>query len=278
MKIVKHYYIPYDENTFAMLVANDIKVEISKADNVIGYEKMIFDIYHDPEDLTLVNLIPNAPSCSWLYFSDEELCSADWLVMRPKSPKIDSRDESTLEYSCKIEKKSGNFVERGAYHHKQVSPFSLSPIKWSANNHIYSAYDGDNFVFCDDFFRNLLESRFCGVSFLPVTWWKKNIDLPNAHQLQINNVLPQSALVIPPSVSKSHCPMCGREKYEINSEFILNVKKKYLNASEDFYKTPEIFGTGRERSLWIVSNKVYVLLKSMKLTRGLIFEPVVLCD
>ena len=272
MRIINHYFIPFDFEIYQELLRNNCKVEVLE----MPFAKdMAFDICCDEYNESLVKKIPFSPTCSWLSFSTEELNRAEWLVMYPRSPKLESKDKGTLEFSCLIKKNVDSFIQEGAYHHRQIAPFAFSSIKWTKNNHLYSAYEGDNFVFCDELLKNYIEREgLCGITFEPVIRWKDGDVMPNAFQLQITNTLSSEALIIPESTKRTFCPMCGREKYEIDSKFILRIKEKYLDKSIDFYKTAEIFGPGRERSLWIVSARAYSLLTSKQLARGFAFEPV----
>ena len=277
MKVVHHYYIEFDREVFDILSGNNIKVKVDDPNNAIGNTKMIFDICHEPDDLSLINRIPYSSSCSWLHFSKEEIACADWLYMYPNTPMLESRDSSTIEFLCKIQTSVGNFIQEGAYHQKQVKPFSLTPPKWTNRNHLYSAYEGDNFIFCDDFFKRLIEDNgLIGLRFAPVIWWKKNTTLPDTHQLNITNCLPHEAIVVTDMMKEFKCPFCGRQKYEFDSLFRLHLRGEFLDKSVDFYKTPEIFGTGREHYLLVVSHRVYSLMSSLKIERSWNFHPVII--
>ena len=79
-------------------------------------------------------------------------------------------------------------------------------------------------------------------------------------------------------IHRDSCPQCGRKKYIPETTFQLHAKQSYLDPGIDFYSTESIFGSGREHPILIASNRVYRILRNMKLIRNLCFEPVILTD
>ena len=73
-----------------------------------------------------------------LVFTDQELSSAKWLMVRSTNMKIDSLGENTFSYLCPA-KVDPPFLTK--YHMTQVGPFEFRPVKWKKNNHFYSTYE-----------------------------------------------------------------------------------------------------------------------------------------
>jgi len=220
------------------------------------------------------------PECNskWIEYSEIDLSKAEWLTMHSKNMKLNSKNDKTLEFSCLIEKKIDNFTQVGAHHQKQIAPFYFNPVKWSNNNHFYSSYEGGTeIIFCDDYAKRITqEEKLTGIAFDKVMWYRKNIPLPAIHQLNITHMLPNDALILSEKAKETHCPSCGRKKYILDSLFQLKVKKEYMDNMTDFCKTEDLFGSGREHPLLLISQHVYDVFKSFGMIRNLVFEPVII--
>lgn len=277
MKIKNHFCIDYHPLLHKRLVDDGINVEV---ESLVGTLSMIFQIYTDPNEKlnTYGNLLPIDKALRNLYFTNQELENAKWLKMRSANIKLDAKTEDTFEKSCRYERMVWNGTTYyGYYHEKQVKPFAFNPIKWTKNNHFYSSYSGGwEIIFCDDFAKDLfIKQNFKGVSFGEVLWGKKGITLPNAHQIVIDNILPEKAFLNLDATEERFCPLCGRKRYFYNTVFQFKIDGNYLDENQDFYTTDDIFGECTEFPISIVSQRVYSTLSSLGLTRSLNFEPVI---
>ena len=214
----------------------------------------------------------------FIEFEQNELDEAEWLTFRSKNMKLNSMNWNTFRYTCP---KSDDTNIRYSYHEDQLSPFEFSSVKWSNNNHFYSSYEGGfHIIFCDDYACDIINKNgLVGVRFDGVLKYKKNVYLPNVHQMVYPNVLPLESMVLDEAKKEISCPYCGKKKYVINREFRLKIKREFIDESLDFYDTIKMFNmdeTGSVHSIPIISKHAYSVLKSHNLIRNLVFEPVIL--
>lgn len=279
MKTVVYFCIQNNSIIQEKLEQYHMKYDLFPSGTLFQEEYIRFTLYkEDPAYQALQEILP-ASSGSWLDFSKQELEEAPWLAFRSSNMKLNSMNPHTFAFSCPIVTRIGNLEEHGAYHQKQVAPYTFKPVKWTSNNHFYSSYEGGyETIFCDDYAKEIfLQNHFQGVVFETVMWYRKDIALPNVHQLCFTNILPTQALLLD-KVDIFECPQCGRKKYIPETTFQLHAKQSYFDPGIDFYSTESIFGSGREHPILIASNRVYRILRNMKLIRNLCFEPVILTD
>lgn len=285
MKTKLYYYIPFNPNILEFLEKNHITykrewTQYPSLNGQCGRKEEYLQFTFNKENIIWGDVerdLPHRNAC-WLVFTPKELNEAKWLTVRTTNMKVDDWGESTFQYSCRFEIDHGHRIAEAAHHHEQVAPYECRPIKWKPNNHFYSPYRGGyETIFCDDFAMQFMQNNALkGVEFGEITWYKKNIPLPDAHQLLFPNVVPKEYIEIGDYAKKLACPMCGRERYEVSAEFRLRIKKEYLDENVDFYRTADIFGSARESHILIASQRAYSKLKEAGLTRNLCFEPVIL--
>ena len=283
MKTKRYYCTEYDENLYNILVKNNIKVKISEYNNIRKETWMSFTVYENGQGWDEYEpLLPTKINLIDYEYTEKEMNESKWFYVRSRCMKLDNYNENTFEYSCIKEYEVDGEKIRVAYHELQVEPFAFKPIKWNDRNHIYSAYEGSyHIMFCDDVVKELMiNNNVNGIKFDKVLWAKKNIELPNANQITTDNIIPDEALVIEGFekgyVSIKKCPICGRITYLPNNGFILGAKKDYLDEKVDIYRTNYLFGMARGLPRYVISKKVYKLLKDAKMTRNLEIRPLIL--
>ena len=275
MKTQMYYNLPFNENIASVLEEHGIKY--NHYDFGIERKSPYMSFYIFKEDSVWDVLKDTLPKkdAHRLFFTDEELSCAKWLMVRSTNMKIDSLNENTYDYTCP---EATDRSKRYGAHQRQIAPFEFKPVKWTTNNHFYACYDGGYYtIFCDDLAKSIIEdNRFVGMRFDDIIWHKKNCILPNVHQMVFETVLPRESIVLDDHVREVACKGCGKIQYFYTNDFRLGIKEMYLSEGVDFYSTPAMFGEGGVYELSIVSQQVYRTLKDHKMTRNLCFEPVVL--
>lgn len=285
MKITRYYYTEYDEKLHNILLKYNVKVKIDEPDVVYKTKRMAFTVYENGQGWDeYESFLPERINCIDYEYSKKEMNESKWFYVRSTCMKLDNLNENTFEYSCYSEEEyfvAGKMRKR-VYHELQVEPFAFKPIKWNDRNHIYSAFEGGyDIMFCDDIVKELMmTNNVNGIKFEKVLWAKKNIELPNAHQITTDNIIPDEALVIEGFekgyVSIKKCPICGRITYIPNNAFILGAREEYLDENVDIYRTNYLFGMSRGLPMYIISQKIYKLLENNKMTRNLKIRPLIL--
>ncbi len=162
----------------------------------------------------------------------------------------------------------------------QTGPFVCAgPFRWMGQHHWVSETGFSPPLFCDTVTREALEEAdLAGVRFLPVFDRDGAEPLPNLHQLLPEKILPREALVLPENGEDCRlkpCPLCGAPHYLLTGAFQLKAREKYL-AEGDIFATEALFGDLYARSMIIVSQTFFRLLRDKKLDKNLRFEPVAL--
>lgn len=281
MKKEKYYYIPYNEQIFALLMNFKIKHRVY-TDAAGRLTQLQFTLYDDGAYWPIFAPILPKSNVDKMIFSDEEMLAAPWLTVRTDCMRAESRnEEKTFRYECFETRYNTNGTPYEIAHHfEQVAPYELKPIKWDAKHHVDAGCVEQFFtVFCDGQVKTALESGGVkGVEFSPVIWSrKKGMHLPDTYQITPLGQIPREAITIDAEQTvRRECPICHKERYDFTNTMRLIVEDKYLDPKCDFYNTVRIFGFRPPHAIMVVSQKVYRILTEAELTRNLVFEPVVL--
>lgn len=94
-------------------------------------------------------------------------------------------------------------------------------------------------------------------------------------QLTTDHIIPAEAIEKGHGERVNRCPVCGKEKYDINSgEYCLHIDFAKIPQGCDFCKTDDIYGGNIPFPLYIISQRFYRVLKDVGLTSGVKLSPI----
>ncbi len=206
-------------------------------------------------------------------YSTKELRDAEYLWIQPKKQKIDIiNSEEAYHRRCVYGK-----APTRVHHLEQHSPFMISkepPL--TGTTALYAEDTGFKEIFADCRVKDLAALHGVrGTEFRPV-FLKNGGVSEKLYQLTSTNILPDDIVAEGYGEVKAYCHICGMREYDINNAYQLHIRAERFNPGDDFYITPQIFGEGILRSLYLMSQRFYQLLKSEGLAGGLNISPVVI--
>ena len=116
------------------------------------------------------------------------------------------------------------------------------------------------------------------MEFLDVIKYKKNISLEDIYQIYVERVLEPGLLNLEQSVTEViKCSSCGKTKYIESGKSLTFKKEIFEDLDCDIVKSYETFGDGHMCAREImVSKKLYQVIKTNKLDKDIVFEPITL--
>lgn len=271
MRLERYFCLSYDEDLKKQLTKCGVNVRVPEG---VLNSLMTFTLYEDQENYAEVKaLIPTEKGIGTWIFTKAEMEEASFLTMRSTNMKLEAKNlGKTYEYSCySVSHMTG---EAFGMHRRQVAPFEFSkPVKWG-KNFFYSSYDGGyETMFCNDVAKATIESEgFSGVRFAPVLRYKKDCILEDIHQVVIDNILPDEALIIDDGFKEIQCSMCGKIRYGMDNVSRIIVRHGFI-GKEDFYVTNELFGETYTSPINIISQRAYQALIKKGMGRSMCFQP-----
>lgn len=215
-------------------------------------------------------------------YSKEDLEQAEWLSVRSFTEKIivDELDDKTVEQSCYYR---GILWTSGYRHLKQIGKIQAEKmLKWG-NRHFFCGFDWgcQNFLFCSERTRKLLEGQWNGLEFIEAVQRKSGKNIPDIYQMVFKTELPIQAFETGKGSKEIQCELCGKKMIYIPDCGIytsLKIKKEYLKDYKDVYNTGQILTYNRHLQdgfgVHIVSKEFYRFCEERKMNRGLIYEPI----
>ena len=207
---------------------------------------------------------------------------AEWLSVRSFTEKIivDELDDKTVEQSCYYR---GILWTSGYRHLKQIGKIQAEKmLKWG-NRHFFCGFDWgcQNFLFCSERTRKLLEGQWNGLEFIEAVQRKSGKNIPDIYQMVFKTELPIQAFETGKGSKEIQCELCGKKMIYIPDCGIytsLKIKKEYLKDYKDVYNTGQILTYNRHLQdgfgVHIVSKEFYRFCEERKMNRGLIYEPI----
>lgn len=214
-------------------------------------------------------------------YSKKEMNEAEWFWFRSLNKKIEPINYFDFyEHRCEFQKPNGKMHCR---HIVQTGLYQTRPkIKIGKNKAFISVlFCNGNELFCEDSARKLIEkSNLKGFRFDPILNVKTKEPLEGYYQIRSPYVLPDGCITAP-LIGSYVCPECGitvlgnTEGSGCYDKELFPCKKEFFDPSVDLYETLPIFEYGWGGDIrYIVSRRVYELLKENKMDRALEFIPV----
>lgn len=271
-----HYCLDSSKRLLRFLSAHKVRYDLTPLPSR-NRELCTFDLYQDQKKNWQFRLhFPFAYSVEKVIeYSLSEIESADWLFVRSKSNKVEwEYEESAFSRSCRYRRILQ--MDTSYCHMEQIGPLTVvKPVKWNARQFFSGPNSADNFLFCSDLAKNLLDGKWSGLEFLPVKKSRNKGYHSNLFQLSFSETIPVQALA---GGRPSKCRFCGSPLFRLfEGENQLQVKKEFLEQGH-VYKTGQVL-TGQflrcdTYSVNIVPHEFYQFCKEHNMERGLIFEPV----
>ena len=210
-------------------------------------------------------------------YTPAELSKADWLVIRPKKQCIDIINRAdAYSYSCRWTTSAGL---RKARHEVQKSLFTIAKEPSVKTSTAFWAPDtGFSEIFTDQRIVDLAkENNLVGIDFKNVLL--KNGDVSQSlYQITARHVLDRDFISFGHGEKHLTCPICGKSQYYINDAYQLHLAISKVNEENDLYITERIFGEGRAYPLYVISQRLYQMIRSHNLAGNLMISPVVNVD
>ena len=276
MKTILHFYIKKTNRLCAIL--DKYHVPYSASDrNLIGKheEWMVeFDIFKETEAFKAFRrAFPIASRDNGgidYVFSEQEIKAAEWFTLRSITQKINYiGGEPYFKSTCHY-----RYSEQQGYIHIEGS------VRWGSRQFFCSSNSLDDFLFCSERAKQLIEGNWDGIEFLPVVRKSSEKIVNDLYQIKVINRLPLEAFRIDKDQKLKKCPRCGRPVVVEQKDCQIKLKKEYMTNHRSFYTTGEYLTMGGlikyTLPYRVVPREFYIFCKDNKLDRGLTFTPVIL--
>lgn len=268
------YCEKYSREVEQYLKKHKIKYKIV-GDGVLVSKLINFIVYDGASsDPALQQLIHSNPVVT-NEFSQKELYAADYLTMRPRKNvvNITNINEAFL-YKCPRKTIFGN--ERFE-HKEQIGQFQIKKINTKGTTAFFSSTTGFSEIFAKEEVCELMRNNdVTGIQIKPVMLEGKGHEIVSGlYQLCSEKVIPTEKIFIDETQKVGRCPICASLKVLCKQDYQLQLIGSALDLSDDFYMTESIFGEGISYPLYIISQRLYQLLVSARMSQNVTFEPVV---
>lgn len=280
MRIKHHYYVEHKNRLQKFLDDSDISYEFFV--DINGSQHLVFDMYEDDCVYRKFKMkFPYITKDDWILkdieYSKQDIENAEWLrVCHPGTKVQYEYANDAFKKSCSY--KSFLFRDVCYRHLEQIGSLSASkPVKWG-RQFFAGPNSMDDFIFCSERTKQILEGNWEGLEFWPVKKYNKEEYIHDLYQLYFAKKLPVEALE---GGKKVFCRNCGREILRVSGIIQqYKIKKEYLTDKRCVYQsgdviTTDIFGYNTF-SINIVSQEFYQFCEKNKMNRGMVYEPIVL--
>ena len=271
----KYYYcLPTNSQLIELLESNHICYKTSGGKSTPLFT--IFSLWSSDKNTSalvesLANICHQDPIVT-PEFSKAELEKAKLLVIRPKKQIIKIiNGKEAFSHSCTW----NAFGITRVNHEWQIGTLAIAKEpSITTNTALWASDSGFAEIFADSRVYDLAASNnLSGINFEKVLL-KNGQYSNNIYQMTSKHLIQKEMIAVGHGEKIQKCPICGKEQFSINSAYQL-----YLNNSEalvdcDFYTTDRIFGDGIAEPLFIISQRLYQLLKQNNLAKNVVFTPV----
>lgn len=279
MRIKHHYFYIAKNELISFLEKNKISYEICDLPETTN-KLCTFDLYEDQElywqfKKRFFYLLKHN-SIRTIEYSKQEIENADWLSVRSIGTKVQwEYEKDAFQRTCPYKRL---FIKNLDYRHsKQVDILTVSKaIKWGAKQYFSGPNAADDFLFCSEKAKELLNDKWEGLEFWPVKKYNSTKYISNLYQLVFKDYLPIEAISGGKAIL---CEGCGKKIMRF-AEGIhkLEIKKEYLNNPLKVYRTDDVLTEELKGcttfSLNIVSQEFYQYCEVNQMNRGMIYEPI----
>lgn len=259
---------------------NEIPYKVSEESSIVP-TFLTFTLWSNQENTAAFLVELTAMSVSPLIFheyTESDRKKAEYLWLWPQKQKMEIiGSEDAFRYECEYR----SVIGKKCYGHElQIGPVTIRKEPSEKGKATFWTEDtGFSMLFADQKIKTAAEAAdIKGIHFMDVKL-KSGKNSERIVQLNSDNIIPAEAIEKGHGERVHKCPVCGREKYDINSgEYCLHIDISKIPQGVDFCKTEDIYGGYSPFPLYIVSQRFYRLLKNADLTAGAKFSPVVKKD
>lgn len=273
MKIIYRYNENYSKELENKL--NKLKIKFRRV--IIGetFDKIIFKIVKGSLlEKEIISSLKSEPLI-FVEYNNEELNNSDFLRIIPTSQKVEIiNKEECFKSLCQ---KEDQFGIMRTYHEEQIGKIKIKNIPKGSS--LYSLDTGFSHIFADSNFHDMVEkNEIKGIKFNSVG--TKTVETcKEFYQLLADNIIKFDDIKLNQgmNVKIERCLICKKKRIiPIDETYQLSLNLKKAELTEDFYATEDIFGEGIPERYYIISQKLYQLIKNEKLDKNIRFVPIIL--
>lgn len=281
----RYYYAEnYTKRLLDYLVQENIKHEITgdiPTDESVRFRfptVITFNIWADAKNadqhMQVLNQMSRFGPTKYAEYSKADYAKAPFLEMHPKYQRIEIRNsEEAFRYSCQWTNSVGEHVVR---HEEQIGKIAIAKEPDIRKSTAFWREDaGGSITFASKPVVDLVtEHKLVGISFRPVQVRMGN-DSEKIFQMTSPNIITQDCFVLDNAKVVDTCRICGKQQFYIDHADQPHIDFSKVPMQSDLYMTEPIFGGGISQPLFIISQRFYQLLVDSKLSRNVVFTPVV---
>lgn len=275
MRIKHRFGFNIDEKAVIRFLDNH-NIKYNKDETTINFE-----MFEDDEKFNLINDFMgsnNAVRIQDAVYTREEIEGAKWLTVRSSWWSQYPQPEADMKYKYTTYDAT-NYCDGGESDYScgkgliQREPFILKKEpNWGSRNFMMLNWISDELFINKKTVEMLLNSDLKGFEIYDV-WNKSKKKMEGVKQIFVKSYLPKGISIN--SIEREYvCPKCGFRKYWLKTGEISFNKNIFDGIQCDIVKTSDKFGEGNCDSLILVTRKFYDVIKTAKLDRGLVFEPI----
>ncbi len=272
MELKYRYFTDYDEKLANQLKKSNIQYKhINRNSSDIKMQALSFYLdKNQKKELSKGFVAVLFPFEKEYTYSEEEIEKSEYLKLICENPGVEITNENqACKYKCRHK---GLFGKEKSHNRQQEKPFVVKCEPVSKNKHLFVDILDQGYLFCDNGLIELLQSN--GIT--GIDYWKvfiNNKESKRIFQLRGTDCIGGCDLTYM-NKKERRCKYCGEKElsYRYYGEPLIVSRK----LTEDFYETERVFGGYNDPATYIVSSKMYHLLKDNKQARGCSFIPVMI--
>lgn len=271
MKYNYYFCQKYSDELKNALTNEGVKYEVSEF-GTIGLSLISFSLKENDQFLEYITNLTNSKPIVTAVYSQKELQEAEYLCIRPMKQQINIVNCELAYVNACIEETP---LRRRVHHIKQFAPFVIAKEpSMNGKTAFWAESTGFLELFADYRVRELTTFHSLkGIEYSPV-YVQGKLASEKLFQLTSPNIISYDAISMGHGENVTHCHICGRPCVDIGTEYQLFLRADGVVLDEDFYVTAPVFGPGISRSLYVISQKFYRMLKEKKLAGGITVSPV----
>lgn len=272
MKLKLQYCVWYNEQLKSILEHKRIKYKIV-GDDIIVRKQISFSVYQD-DNVNLPNRYLSSPPIVSKEFSTKELNTASYLTFLPRIHAIEIVNANrAFRFSCESKTLFGKI----RYSHKeQIDSLTIKPYKLNQETTILASATGFGEIFARERFQEFIAKyEVKGIQCQPVFEYRNGSILKsNFSQLACDTIIPFHRISLLNVDKILRCSVCKKPKLVCSQSYQLILLCSDNELTDDAYITDSVFGEGISFPLFMVSQRIYQLMKKEKLARNVNFTPV----
>lgn len=213
------------------------------------------------------------PIAVWSKYDKKEYASAAWILFRPHRHCVSiTNDEDAWLYICARPGYTGGNAH--VHDQEQIADLRIEKIPSRTKTVFYAADTGESAIFADErVFNFVREHDISGMNFRSV-WTATGKPRENFYQITSDNIITRDQIARGFGEGYSECPYCYKKQIILDNEHMLHLKMSESELQGDFCMTESIFGEGIAHPCYLISQRLYQLLKENKMLNSVTLEPI----